>query len=58
MREPLGRLTLSRRDELRARLVGEIPRWYNPWLHLAVPSLIGIGVIVACVSLLHGVRPL
>jgi hypothetical protein len=57
MAERLGRLSLARRDELRARLVGGIPRWYNPWLHLAVPSLFGLGVLVACVSLLHGVRP-
>jgi len=57
MAERLGRLSLARRDELRSRLVAGIPRWYNPWLHLAVPSLFGLGVLVACVSLLHGVRP-
>ena len=58
MQAPLGRLTRDRRDELRARVVGEIPRWYSPWLHLAFPSLVGIGVIVACVLSLHDVRPL
>jgi hypothetical protein len=58
MPEALGRLTPSRREELRARLVAEIPRWYSPWLHLAFPSLVGIAVIVACLSLLHAVEPL
>jgi hypothetical protein len=58
MMEALGRLPSSRRDELRARLVGEIPRWYNPWLHLAFPSLVGLSVIVASLLLLRGLRPL
>ena len=58
MMEALGRLPSSRRDELRARLVGEIPRWYNPWLHLAFPSLVGLSVIVASLLWLHGLRPL
>src|SRR6266568_2993825 len=58
MPEALGRLTPSRRDELRARLVAEIPRWYRPWLHLAFPSLTGIGVIVVCLALLRAVQPL
>jgi hypothetical protein len=54
----LGRLSSARRDELRARLIAEIPSWYSPWLHLAFPSLIGIAVIVASASLLRDVRPL
>jgi len=58
MAKPLGRLSPDRRDELRARVVAEIPGWYRPWLHLAFPSLIGIGVMVACVLSLHAVRPI
>src|SRR2546430_16174063 len=58
MQEALGRLTLVRRDELRARLVAEIPRWYSPWLHLAFPSLVGLGVIAVCVASLQALRPL
>jgi hypothetical protein len=54
----LGRLSSARRDELRARLIAEIPGWYRPWLHLAFPSLIGITVIVASACLLRDVRPL
>ena len=58
MAKPLGRLSPARRDELRARVVAEIPGWYSPWLHLAFPSLVGIGVIVTCLLLLRDVRPL
>ena len=57
MAQALGRLSLPRRDELRSRLVAGIPRWYNPWLHLGVPSAFGIGILVACVLGLHAVRP-
>ncbi|MCU1277056.1 MAG: Sterol desaturase [bacterium] len=58
MPHALGRLPSSRRDELRARLVAEIPRWYRPWLHLAVPSLVGLAIIVASVLLVRQLRPL
>jgi hypothetical protein len=57
MAKALGRLSPERRDELRARVVAEIPGWYRPWLHLAFPSLVGIGVMVSCVLLLRDVRP-
>jgi hypothetical protein len=58
MANALGRLSPERRDDLRARAVGEIPGWYSPWLHLAFPSLVGIGVIVACVLSVHALRPI
>jgi hypothetical protein len=58
MMQALGRLPASRRDELRARLVAEIPRWYSPWLHLAFPSLVGISVIVVSVLFLRDLKPL
>lgn len=58
MPEALGRLSRPRRDELRARLVARIPRWYRPWLHLAFPSLVGLAVIVACVVSLRALRPI
>ncbi|HEY2745304.1 MAG TPA: sterol desaturase family protein [Polyangia bacterium] len=58
MAQALGRLSLARRDELRSRLVAAIPRWYNPWLHLAVPSAFGLGILAACMLALHDVRPL
>src|SRR5882724_2514889 len=58
MMQALGRLPASRRDELRARLTAEIPRWYSPWLHLAFPSLVGLSVIVVSVLFLRDLKPL
>lgn len=49
-------LSLERRDELRAKLVARIPRWYSPYLHLIVPSLIGLGLITTAILLLQHVR--
>jgi hypothetical protein len=57
MVQPLNRLSPARRDELRARLVARIPRWYSPWLHLGFPSAVGLGVLAACLWLLRDVRP-
>src|SRR5215471_7935138 len=51
-------LPLSRRDAVRADLLARIPRWYRPWAHLAFPSLVGLGMILASVCLLRGLRPL
>lgn len=53
MGDALGRLPKQRRDELRARLVAAIPRWYSPWLHLAFPSLVGLSAIAACLYFLQ-----
>jgi hypothetical protein len=58
MMQALGRLPSARRDELRARVVAEIPRWYSPWLHLAFPSLVGLGTIVGSIALVRGLRPI
>ncbi len=44
------------REALRQRLIGETPRWYNPWLHLALPSAFGLGVVALCVRRLDGLR--
>jgi Fatty acid hydroxylase superfamily len=49
-------LSVERRDELRARLVARIPRWYSPYLHLIVPSVIGLGLITTAILLLDHVR--
>ncbi len=46
-------LPREKRDELRARVLAEAPSWYNPWMHLAVPSIFGVTVIAVCASLLR-----
>jgi hypothetical protein len=54
--ERLGRLPDPEREALRLKLIEGIPRWYNPWAHLAVPSLFGLGVMAVCVALLVELR--
>ena len=43
---------LRARDRVRAAAVGRIPRWYNPWVHLAFPSAVGLGAIAVSVTML------
>ena len=44
---------MSRRDALVAR----IPRWYSPAVHLAVPTTIGLSILVASILALDPLRP-
>jgi len=44
---------LGRRDLVRARALAEAPRFYDPWVHLAFPSLVGLGLIAAAVASLE-----
>ena len=48
---------LEKRDVARARLLGAIPRLYNPWLHLAGTLSVGVIVIVLAAVKAHHVRP-
>ncbi len=48
----------NRREQMRAQAVAAIPSWYNPWGHLAFPSLVGIGLIVCAITLLERPSPL
>ncbi len=43
----------DRREAVRAKALAETPSWYNPWAHLAFPSLVGIGMIVGSLALLR-----
>src|SRR5437868_12004645 len=43
----------ERREAARAKALAETPSWYNPWAHLAFPSLVGIGMIVGSLALLR-----
>ncbi len=51
-------LSLERRTALRNQLLAETPRWYVPWVHLFVPSLVGITAIVVALSSLRDLHPL
>lgn len=46
-------LPLEKRDEVRRRVLAEAPRWYNPWVHVAIPSIFGFATIVTALSLLE-----
>jgi hypothetical protein len=41
------------RERRRSEIVGTIPRWYSPVLHLAVPTVVCLGLIVGCFSRLE-----
>jgi sterol desaturase/sphingolipid hydroxylase (fatty acid hydroxylase superfamily) len=43
-------MTHASRAELRAELLGRIPRWYSPWAHLAFPTIVGIAVAAFALS--------
>jgi fatty acid hydroxylase family protein len=50
-------LSLERRTALRNELLAETPSWYVPWVHLFVPSLVGITIIVMALSQIRDLRP-
>jgi sterol desaturase/sphingolipid hydroxylase (fatty acid hydroxylase superfamily) len=43
-------MTHASRAELRAEMLGRIPRWYSPWLHLAFPAVSGIAIAAVALS--------
>jgi hypothetical protein len=47
----------SRRERVRHDAVESIPGWYHPWAHLAVTSVLGLGVLAFAITRLHRVRP-
>lgn len=51
-------LSAERRAALREELIAETPRWYVPWVHLFVPSLVGIAAIAIALTRIENLRPL
>jgi hypothetical protein len=49
---------LAKRDQVRAAANAKASRWYNPWVHLAFPSLVGLGMIAFAASRLDAPTPL
>jgi hypothetical protein len=56
MLDTRGWLEPGAREAFRAECVRAIPDWYSPWAHLAFPSLVGIGVIVAAALWVENLR--
>jgi hypothetical protein len=48
---------LQEREALRADWVARIPRWYNPWVHLAITTTFGVGASALAIAQIHGLRP-
>jgi sterol desaturase/sphingolipid hydroxylase (fatty acid hydroxylase superfamily) len=46
------------RDRARARALAQIPRFYNPYVHLAATTGIGLLTLVVALLCLHHVRPI
>jgi hypothetical protein len=44
------------RAALRADLLSRIPRWYSPWLHLAIPAVGGIAIAAFALSRIEDLR--
>jgi hypothetical protein len=44
------------RDELRAELLRRVPRWYSPWLHLAIPAVTGFAILAFALSRIEDLR--
>jgi len=48
---------LQQRDALRADWVARIPRWYNPWVHLAITTTLGVVASAVALAQIHALRP-
>ena len=44
------------RDAFRESLIAKIPGWYSPWVHLAFPSLVGLGLIATAICCLRDLQ--
>ncbi len=49
-------MTQASREDLRRELLSRIPRWYSPWLHLAIPALSGLAIVAFALGRIHGLR--
>ncbi len=55
---PLLERTAAARERARDKLMARIPRWYNPWVHLAATTGIGVATLAIGVWHLGPVRPI
>ncbi len=49
-------MTQASREDLRRELLSRIPRWYSPWLHLAIPAVSGLAIVAFALGRIHGLR--
>lgn len=46
----------AKREDVRREWLAGMPSWYNPWLHLTIPAVVGGAIIAACVVALDPLR--
>lgn len=49
-------MTQASREELRKDLLARIPRWYSPWLHLAIPAVTGLAILAFALARIEDLR--
>jgi hypothetical protein len=50
-------LPVEKRDALRAEVLAAAPAWYNPWVHVTLPSAFSLTVIAICLASLRDPSP-
>ncbi len=45
-------------ERRRSEIVGQIPRWYRPALHLTIPTMLGLAAMGASIALVRALRPI
>ncbi len=49
-------MTQASREDLRRELLSRIPRWYSPWLHLAIPAVTGLAIVALALGWIQDLR--
>ena len=43
-------------ERKRQAITALIPGWYNPWVHLAIPTAIGLAIVIGAATQIHALR--
>lgn len=54
--EGQGPIADSVHERQRRAITALIPPWYNPWVHLAIPTAIGLSIVIGASSQIHALR--
>jgi hypothetical protein len=49
-------MTQASREELRRDMLARIPRWYSPWMHLAIPAVSGLVILAFALTRIQDLR--
>src|SRR4051812_3897420 len=48
----------AHREAVRAEVLGRLPSFYSPWVHLLLPAIVGLGLITGAALSIHELKPL